>query len=380
MTPQQTADDPEPQRSEEQSRPPEAPAAFRREGTIRPVGSSPAGERPPTQAASGPPAQKEPATGARPLQPPPGHEPPLGEGAGMTRSDVYTRPMAGGRATDGPMGRLATWMREHLSTADQRKERTLDDALKARVTITRPNTIAVLSPKGGVGKTTTTFLLGNLLAGHLNLRAVAIDANPDFGTLAALAPDELRSERSLADVIGAHKRLDTIADLSPYVSRLPTGLHILGAPARAEVMAEMTPNLYGQLITLLSRYYEVILLDLGTGITDQIATFAIEQADQMMVITTPEWVTAANVLGALRYLSNENATLVLNQADPRNQGKREVIEANFRRQSLSSRVTIPYDERLRTMLDSGSYDLDRLSRATRLPIKELGVSVSANLV
>src|SRR5207247_3974918 len=33
------------------------------------------------------------------------------------------------------------------------------------------------------GKTTSTFLVGNLLAGHLKLRVVAVDANPDFGTL-----------------------------------------------------------------------------------------------------------------------------------------------------------------------------------------------------
>jgi MinD-like ATPase involved in chromosome partitioning or flagellar assembly len=142
----------------------------------------------------------------------------------------------------------------------------------------------------------------------------------------------------------------------------------------------MTPGLYGQLLDLLRRHYEVVLLDLGTGITDPIAQFAIEQADQMVVITTPEWVTAATVLGALRHLKNDQATLVLNQAPAKNSGNREVIEANFRRQALSTRVAIPYDERLRTMLDSGTYDLDALSRATRVPIKELGLTIGAGLV
>ena len=62
--------------------------------------------------------------------------------------------------------------------------------------MTRPNTIALISPKGGVGKTTSTFLAGNLLATHLKLRAIAVDANPDFGTLARLAPDDRRSQRA----------------------------------------------------------------------------------------------------------------------------------------------------------------------------------------
>ena len=58
-----------------------------------------------------------------------------------------------------------------------------------------------MSPKGGVGKTTSTFLVGNLLATHLKLRVIAVDANPDFGTLARLAPEDRRCQRSLADLL-----------------------------------------------------------------------------------------------------------------------------------------------------------------------------------
>ena len=44
--------------------------------------------------------------------------------------------------------------------------------------------IAVMSLKGGVGKTTTTVALGSVLAQTRGDRVIAIDANPDFGTLA----------------------------------------------------------------------------------------------------------------------------------------------------------------------------------------------------
>lgn len=336
---------------------------FERSGTVRPLHE-----------------QAEPEAGPSDNAPRQAASPRSERAEPMTRRDVYTRPMAAGRVADGPMSKLVTWAKLHLTSELHRREVELDAQLGTLPGVTRANTIAVLSPKGGVGKTTSTFVLGNVLASRLKLRVIAIDANPDFGTLAALAPDELRSQRSLADLIGAQSQLDSAAQLKPYVSTLPTGLHLLGAPARAEVMAQMSPGLYGQLLSLLGRFYEVILLDLGTGITDPIAQFAVESADQMVVITTPEWVTAANVLGALRYLSNDNATLVLNQAPAKNRGNREVIEANFRRQSLSTRVTLPYDERLRTMLDSGSYDLDELGRGTRVPIKELGLAVGRELV
>ena len=44
--------------------------------------------------------------------------------------------------------------------------------------------IAVLSLKGGVGKTTTTSGLGATLASVHGDRVIAVDANPDLGTLA----------------------------------------------------------------------------------------------------------------------------------------------------------------------------------------------------
>ena len=68
------------------------------------------------------------------------------------------------------------------------------------------------------------------------------------------------------------------------MARLPTGLHLLGAPAHAEVMAQMTPGLYSRLLDFLERFYEVVILDLGTGITDPLAQFAVDRADQTVVM------------------------------------------------------------------------------------------------
>jgi hypothetical protein len=54
----------------------------------------------------------------------------------------------------------------------------------------RCTTIAVVSPKGGVGKTHITATLGSLLAFLRRDRVIAVDANPDFGSLGRrLVPD-----------------------------------------------------------------------------------------------------------------------------------------------------------------------------------------------
>lgn len=299
----------------------------------------------------------------------------------LRRSEVYPRPLIDGRQLrDTPLSRLRRRLAGLLTSAREREEAALEGRLRSQPGVTRTNTIATISPKGGVGKTTSTFLLGSLLAGHLKLRAIAVDANPDFGTLAALAPEGLRVERSLADLIAECERVHSPAELRPYVSQLPTGLHVLAAPEHAEVMAEMTPRLYGELLAFLGQFYEVVLLDLGTGITDPIARFAVERADQLVVVTTPEWITAANVLGALRHLRHDHATLVLNQVRERGAAELKAVEDRFREQRLHRRVALPYDERLRTMLDSGTYTLEALERRIRLPVKQLGLAVAEQLV
>jgi MinD-like ATPase involved in chromosome partitioning or flagellar assembly len=297
----------------------------------------------------------------------------------LRRADVYPRAVVDGdERSAGLWTRLLDGGRRLLTSRGEREEADLEGRLRAAGSVTRCNTIAVLSPKGGVGKTTCTFLLGNTLASHLNLRCLAIDADPDFGTLGSLAREDARSERSIADLVEELDRVSSAAELRRYVSALPSGLHVLAAPSRAELMAALSPEHYGALTAFLGRFYDILLLDLGTGIAGPLAGFAIERADQTVVITTPEWVTASTVLRALDYVgSEERVTFVLNRAPREGTG---ALEAEFRRRRLERQVTIPYDERLARMLDSGTYSLHGLERRTRMPVKRLGLSAAELLV
>ena len=226
---------------------------------------------------------------------------------------------------------------------------------------------------------TSTFLLGNLLATHLKLRVVAVDANPDFGTLGRLSAEGRRCPRSLADLLQDAERLKTAAELNPYVSRQPSGLHLLAAPSDPELTASLGPDRYGELVVFLSCFYEVVLLDLGTGVAGPLARFALERADQAVLVTTPEWVTASIVLEALAHVEHDRTTVVLNKSLLRSSDG-PVIEQRFRAQRLHRTVAIPYDEQLATTLDCGTYTLDALGRSTRVAIKQLGLAVTDQLV
>ena len=293
---------------------------------------------------------------------------------------MHPVPLVDGRpAPNGAIGRLRRQMQRLVVSQREREEAEIERRIRSRPPVTRPNTIALISPKGGVGKTSSTFITGNLLANHLKLRAIAVDANPDFGTLARLAPDAHRSQRSLADLLDDADRLNTAAELTPYVSRLATGLHVLGAPRDAELTASMGPERYGELVAFLATFYEVVLLDLGTGVAGPLARFAIERADQLVLVTTPEWVTSSVVVEALSYLRHDHTTVAINKSRLDSAGV-ALIEDRLRAEHLHRTVTIPYDDQLATMLDTGTYTLDALGARTRLAVKRLGLAVADQLV
>ncbi len=297
----------------------------------------------------------------------------------LRRRDVYPRAIVDGRPSrEGIITRLRRQADRLLTSAGEREEADLERRIRTQPGVTRANTVALISPKGGVGKTTSTFLVGNLLAGHLQLRAIAVDANPDSGTLARLAADDRRSPHSLGDLLESAGNFRTAAELNPYVSRLPSGLHVLGSPRDPEQVASLGPDRYGELVAFLSCFYEVVLLDLGTGVAGPLARFAIERADQVVLVTTPEWVTTTVVLEALKHVQHDRTSVVLNKSVP-NAADVAVIEQRFRTEQLHRSVAIPYDEQLATMLDTGTYSLDALGRPTRVAIKRLGLAVAEQL-
>lgn len=153
-------------------------------------------------------------------------------GRRLARADVYRDQLVDGQLPPHSIGaRFGAWLHGRTAGAAEREEAELDLRLRAHArTLTRCNHVAVVSPKGGVGKTTCTFLAGDVLARELRLRIIAVDANPDYGTLASLAPDPVRSQRSLADLLTSMDRIGSPGELRPFVSPLESGLHLLAAP------------------------------------------------------------------------------------------------------------------------------------------------------
>jgi MinD-like ATPase involved in chromosome partitioning or flagellar assembly len=297
----------------------------------------------------------------------------------LKRRDLFPEPLIDGQAVrDHSLARLRRRMGSLLVTRSEREEADLEGRLRGHPGVTRPNLVASLSPKGGVGKSTSGFLIGNVLASHLKLRAIAVDASSG-GTLGRFAPDSARAAASPADLLDNADRIGTAAELRRFVTRLPSGLHLLGAPHDAARASSLGPDSYGELVALLSCFYETVLLDLS-GVTTPLARFALDRADQAVLVTTPDQLTATLALHALDQLGHERTTVVVNRSHPRLVPELRAIEECLARRGARQPVAVPDDRRLATMLHTGTYSLEALDRNTRLAVKRLGLAVAERLV
>jgi MinD-like ATPase involved in chromosome partitioning or flagellar assembly len=208
---------------------------------------------------------------------------------------------------------------ERAQTAWRRTDyrRRLDDAIAAP-RLRRCPTIAVVSPKGGVGKTTLAVLMGSLLAKVRSDRVVAVDTNPDYGSLGwTLTPDH---DVFADDMLELLDRPDVpVTELDAHLGRSQDGLMVLPAPVDSARASRLDRNAYRRLIEHLQMRAGILLLDCGTGLHDPPAQAAVMCADQMVLVTDAEPATATLVAEASKRLLRSGAplTLVVNKL-PRN--------------------------------------------------------------
>ncbi len=171
-------------------------------------------------------------------------------------------------------------------------------------------TIGIISPKGGVGKTTITALLGSLLSYTRQDRVVAIDAEPDYGSLgSAVTPDH---EFFVDDVLDILDEGDlTVAELDASLGRGPDGLMVLPAPNDPARLARLDAHAYSRVITHLKRKAEVILLDCGTEMQEPSTQAAIHSADQLLLVSDADPSTATLVAQAAKLLRMSEAPMML---------------------------------------------------------------------
>lgn len=144
--------------------------------------------------------------------------------------------------------------------------------------------VSVLSLKGGVGKSTVAAMLGLLLSEHRGDRVVGIDANPDAGTLAdRLTGDSERSVRDLLENLDGIRALPDVARFTSLIGRL----QVVASAQDPTKRTEFDRRGYEQVTGVLSRYYDIIITDSGTGLLHSAMGATLQRASSMVVVGAP---------------------------------------------------------------------------------------------
>jgi MinD-like ATPase involved in chromosome partitioning or flagellar assembly len=247
---------------------------------------------------------------------------------------------------------------------------------KVRSHLAGTHRVAVTSIKGGVGKTTVTACLGLALAEHRGDRILALDANPDAGTLAdRLTGHTDRTVRNLLDDLDA---IDSWTAVSRYTS-LAGRLQVLASEQDPAAGEAFTRDEYLRADAVLARFFSVLITDSGTGMVHSAMSGTLDRADSLVVVGALTVDGAGRASKTLDWLvAHGHDHLVRDAVVVLVGGAGREIDVEGLREHFAARtrtvLEIPHDPHLAT---GGRIDAARLRPATREAFLELAAAVAA---
>ncbi|MGW9415112.1 AAA family ATPase [Arthrobacter cupressi] len=178
--------------------------------------------------------------------------------------------------------------------------------------------IAVMSPKGGVGKTTVATNLAVGLGALAPMGVVIVDLDLQFGDVASGLL--LEPEHTITDAVLGPASQDSMV-LKTYLSVHPASIYALCAPRNPVEMDRIKAEHVTNLLEQLRHEFQYVVIDTAPGLGEHVLA-ALEQA------TDAVWVcgmdipsirglrTGLHILDELRLLP-QHRHVVLNMADPR---------------------------------------------------------------
>ncbi|MDP9694649.1 UNVERIFIED_ORG: MinD-like ATPase involved in chromosome partitioning or flagellar assembly [Arthrobacter globiformis] len=287
------------------------------------------------------------------------------------------------RAAAAPVSGWRRWLYQatlgyvNLGDSDQvRIQRAMEHRIAVRLG-ERTRYVPVLSRKGGVGKTTVTTLLGMVLAELREDRVIAMDANPDRGTLSDRSPG--RADFTARQLVKDRFTVDSFAQLSNYTARDGSRLDVLASDTDPMVAHAFDDADYRAVTDILGRYYSIVLTDSGTGMVHSVMKGTLEKADAVVLVSggsVDEARLASETLSWLEAHGRQDlvakATVVINMAA----GNRTLVNIDEIEQHFLSRVKnvvrIPHD---RHLAEGSRISLGQLKPATRAAAVELAALV-----
>lgn len=142
--------------------------------------------------------------------------------------------------------------------------------------------IAVVSGKGGVGKTTMTASIGAVFRECRPENVVAIDAAPGFGTLSGRIdespPGDYSAVLNDTDVQG-------YADIREHLGQNALGLDVLAGNRASDQPRPLVPSMFTGVLSRLRRTHNVILVDTADDLEHPVMKAVYDAADTLVFVS-----------------------------------------------------------------------------------------------
>ncbi|RKS06489.1 MinD-like ATPase involved in chromosome partitioning or flagellar assembly [Nocardiopsis sp. Huas11] len=238
--------------------------------------------------------------------------------------------------------------------------------------------VAVLSLKGGVGKTTTTVALGATLGSLRGDRVLAVDANPDRGTLS----DKVRLETAatIRDLLNERHLVARYADIRGFTSQAPSRLEILASDRDPAVSEAFSDADYREVARIVEHFYSICITDCGTGLLHSAMRGVLGLADQVVLVSSASVDGARSASATLDWLEAHGhgslvrgAVVVLSMVRSNSKSSVDLgrLEEHFAGRCRAV-VRVPWDGHLE---EGAEVDLEQLAPATRDAYLQLAASV-----
>jgi putative peptide zinc metalloprotease protein len=255
-----------------------------------------------------------------------------------------------------------------VSPGPNRSERRERELVAATITpIATCRRVAIVSRKGGIGKTTTTLMLGHTFAAHRRDRVIALDANPDAGSLAYRVHRE--TDATITQVLRASEQIRRYSDMRNFTSQSPTRLEVLASDDDPTISVALGEAEYRQVLHVLEHHYNLILMDTGTGILDSATQGVLRMTDQIVVCAAPGIDASRASSLTLDWLDEHgyrdlvaDAVVVINQVRQNSTRELRQVAEHFAKRCRAV-IKVPWDPHLAEGLE---VDVEELRPETRI--------------
>jgi MinD-like ATPase involved in chromosome partitioning or flagellar assembly len=260
----------------------------------------------------------------------------------------------------------------------------------------RPMRIMVAQPLGGVGKTMCSVGIGSTFGIHSGQHAIVWDNNEMMGTL-GVRTNANGSTRTVWDLLNVLEKFETIearkGDFSYYTRHQGKNqFSVLASDEDPDRMKSIGADEFNRIHTVVSRFYDTIVLDTGNNTRSENWLASIDVTDQLVIpvrLQRNAVVSALRMIEQLESMSERqgnphyknlvtNAVVVITQGGGAKVSATDQADLRAQLEStVRSIIDIPYD----AALDNGSIiDWQLVGDPARRAFERVTAEIAAGLL